>query len=208
MQGQKSPYRQLDINAPLRQQLSNLVILEYPVVHVFLPSQNIEFEVIKESIPRQVKPNEFVNNYSPSHKGVTFKEEEIEDGDSSDPRVSDLIHHANIELEEKGTKEEQFSEAVDGIRGYQEARPVLDMCTNAEELRDVDLAFLDNMAFEFDPKLIDSYAADLFAEANPEGNLDFGGSLTDEKYLNEGNWADFNDAMPAEEELEEGEIAS
>ncbi|KAG9147776.1 hypothetical protein Leryth_018831 [Lithospermum erythrorhizon] len=33
----KSPFRKLDIKAPLREQLANLVILEYPVIHVFLP---------------------------------------------------------------------------------------------------------------------------------------------------------------------------
>ncbi|VFR02378.1 unnamed protein product [Cuscuta campestris] len=233
-QGKKSPYVRLDINTPLRQQLSNLVILEYPVFHVFLPSHPIKFKVIKNSIRRQVKPMDFGKNDSPSsHKGVTFKEEEIEDGEFSVPRVpeqakpmdcsnndsplsnkgvtfkeemiedddpldhrvSDLVQDADVDFipkisstQEKGAKEQ----------------PLLDISSDKDSGA-VDMAFLDQMAFEFDPKLIDPYT-NLFAGADPDAYLD--GLLSGDQYVLDGNWADFGNGMPPdEEELEEGEIA-
>ncbi|CAH9122829.1 unnamed protein product [Cuscuta epithymum] len=201
--GHKSPYIQLDINVPLREQLCNLIILEYPVIHVFLPTLAIEFEVIKKPIPEQVKPKEVINNHSPSSpKGVTFKEEEIEDDESSDPRqcphVSYPINNAdNVEIvtpttssvEEKGSEEQS----------------VQDVPSDREDSGAMDLAFLDNMAFEFDAKLIDTYT-DLIAESNPDACLD--GSSTDPQYLFDGSWDDFCTGMlPGNEELEEGEIA-
>lgn len=232
--GNKSPYLQLDIDTPLRQQLSHLVILEYPVLHVFLPSHTIEFEVVKSPICRQAKPMDFAKNDSPSshkgitikeeeikddehsvpcaseqegpmdfnnndsplsHKGVTFKEEVIEDDDSSDPLVSDLIHHANLDVmpktspkKEKGTEEE----------------PVLDMSCDKDSGA-VDMDFLDQMAFAFDPNLIDPYT-NLFAGADPGAYLD--DPLSGEKYLLDGNWADFGNDLQIDGELEEGEIAS
>ena len=67
-QAPRSPFRELDVKAPIRQQLSNLVILEYAVIYVFLPSHNFDFEVVKEANPvthknkvkgfwKQPKPN-------------------------------------------------------------------------------------------------------------------------------------------------------
>ena len=50
-QGPRSPFRELDVKAQIRQQLSNLVILEYAVIYVFLPSHNFDFEVVKEANP-------------------------------------------------------------------------------------------------------------------------------------------------------------
>ncbi|KAE8727453.1 HIT-type Zinc finger family protein, putative isoform 2 [Hibiscus syriacus] len=47
----KSPFREFDINAPTRQQLDNTVVIEYPVIHVFLPMEHYDFEVIRENLP-------------------------------------------------------------------------------------------------------------------------------------------------------------
>ncbi|KAM7473710.1 hypothetical protein LguiB_020953 [Lonicera macranthoides] len=89
--GQISPFLQLDINAPIREQLSNLVLLEYPVIHVFLPSHPINFQVIKDLVPPKCNFKESVPNSEPSPKGVTFREEEIDDDSSTDPQVLDLM---------------------------------------------------------------------------------------------------------------------
>lgn len=98
MQGSKSPFYQLNIKAPLREQLANKVILEYPVIYVFLPSHSYDFEVIKYSIPRKVEPKAPDCSDSPSPRGVTFKEEDIGDGGSTDPRISDLLNCAGLSL--------------------------------------------------------------------------------------------------------------
>ena len=114
MQGSRSPFRQLDINAPIREQLANLVILEYPVIHVFLPSQSYDFEVIKDVIPRKAKVKESVSTDDVNQNGVTFKEEEIEEDGSWDTQVSVLmsnntlakfkIHRQKMRRDKKSTK--------------------------------------------------------------------------------------------------------
>ncbi|KAM3323346.1 box C/D snoRNA protein 1 [Capsicum chacoense] len=96
--GSKSPFYQLNIKAPLREQLANKVILEYPVIYVFLPSHSYDFEVIKYSIPRKVEPKAPDCSDRPSPRGVTFKEEDIGDGGSTDPRISDLLNCAGLSL--------------------------------------------------------------------------------------------------------------
>ncbi|KAE8677491.1 HIT-type Zinc finger family protein, putative isoform 2 [Hibiscus syriacus] len=81
----KSPFREFDIKAPIRQQLADTVVLEYPVIHVFLPMEHYDFEIIRENLP----DNEIQN-------GVTFREEEIkENGNSLDSRVFDLMRHVH-----------------------------------------------------------------------------------------------------------------
>ncbi|KAI9162491.1 hypothetical protein LWI28_027898 [Acer negundo] len=67
----KSPFRELDIKALIRQQLSNLVLLEYPIIYVFLPSHSFDFEVVKDSQPvtRRPMPLDPVSNIYESPKG-------------------------------------------------------------------------------------------------------------------------------------------
>ena len=74
-QGPRSPFRELDVKAPIRQQLSNLVILEYAVIYVFLPSQNFDFEVVKEANPVTLKTKfkDSGSNPSPMWKGYRTK---------------------------------------------------------------------------------------------------------------------------------------
>ncbi|TYJ10891.1 hypothetical protein E1A91_A11G239100v1 [Gossypium mustelinum] len=94
--GSKSPFRELDIKAPFRKLLADMVVLEYPVIHVFLPSEHCDFEVIRENHlvthgPEGKDPSGADNEIP---KGVTFKEEEIEDnGSSLEPQVFDLMKH-------------------------------------------------------------------------------------------------------------------
>ena len=52
LQGSRSPFEELGIRAPIREQLANLVILEYSQIHVFLPSHSYDLDVIKVSNPR------------------------------------------------------------------------------------------------------------------------------------------------------------
>ncbi|KAL4585776.1 hypothetical protein LXL04_010402 [Taraxacum kok-saghyz] len=141
----KSPYRELDIHTPIREQLANLVIVEYPVIHVFLPSHKLNFEVIKDISPRPIRSN-LVNDSQADPKGVCFKEEEIKDQDSADPHVLDLMNESNSKMERK--EEEIIPTNVD------------------DKVGGVDL-----MSFDFDPELMDVYS-NLMSVTNPDDFLD------------------------------------
>lgn len=91
--GSKSPFLELDIDAPMREQLANLDIIEYPVIHVFLPSHHYDFEVTKSGIRRKLDPKKSIGNQEQSPKGVPFREEEIKDENSPDPQVLDLMNY-------------------------------------------------------------------------------------------------------------------
>ncbi|KAF5760967.1 putative Zinc finger, HIT-type [Helianthus annuus] len=100
----RSPVRELDINAPIRKQLDNLVIIEYPVIHVFLPSHSPDVQVLKPIVSQQVQPKtDPVNDSQPDvdPKGVFFKEEVIKDHDSEEPLVLDLTDKSNSKTETK-----------------------------------------------------------------------------------------------------------
>ncbi|KAJ9680661.1 hypothetical protein PVL29_019856 [Vitis rotundifolia] len=58
LKGRRLPFHKYDIRAPIRQQLVNLVILEYPLIHVFLPSHSYDINVIKEAIKLRSSPHE------------------------------------------------------------------------------------------------------------------------------------------------------
>ncbi|KAJ9680660.1 hypothetical protein PVL29_019855 [Vitis rotundifolia] len=58
LKGCRSHFHEFDIRAPIRQQLVNLVILEYPLIHVFLPSHSYDINVIKEAIKLRSSPHE------------------------------------------------------------------------------------------------------------------------------------------------------
>ncbi|XP_076944136.1 uncharacterized protein LOC143614639 [Bidens hawaiensis] len=177
----KSPVRELDINAPLRKQLSNLTIIEYPVIHIFLPSHTPDVEVVKDIVSQQVQPKpDLVNDSQPSPKGVFFKEEEINDDNSADPHVLDLTDKSNIKTETKD-------------KGL--IHKSLDSTYN-----DNDNELVDLINFEFEPELVDVYST-LISETNPDDFLDFDGLCDDLPSKEDGLCGAIN------EELEEGEIA-
>jgi hypothetical protein len=89
--GQKSPYRELDKTAPIREQLSNLSIIEYPIIQIYLPSHPIDFDVIKDNIPpRNTLDESLDSNIESSPAGVFFKEES-DDDTCADPPVIDKV---------------------------------------------------------------------------------------------------------------------
>lgn len=88
----KSPHRQLNIEEPLRPQLRGTLILEYPTINVFLPSDSYKFQVEKPAnkISRKELPPGSSND-SPPIEGTEFQEEEIEEGELSlETQVIDL----------------------------------------------------------------------------------------------------------------------
>ncbi|KAI3448935.1 hypothetical protein Pfo_005600 [Paulownia fortunei] len=205
--GPRSPFRQLNIKAPIREQLANIVILEYPVIHVYLPSHSYDFDVINDANPSKVEIKERAHHDYPSPKGVTFREEEIEDGVSSEPHVSDLMNHA---YEERGTEKEpkELVQSPPVVQGVKQARSVSHSDTRITTTEDNNIgsnscidpfAEIADLDFDFEPGLIDVYP-DLITDTNPDDFLDFDGILVEQKDLECGEFL-------MEEELEEGEIA-
>ncbi|KAL5553483.1 hypothetical protein UlMin_040884 [Ulmus minor] len=187
--GSKSPSYELDSKAPLRQQLANVVLLEYPVIYVVLPSQSINFEVIKNaSVVRKPEHRSSGSNDHLSPKGVTFKEEEIEeDGPSPAPRVFDLMKLEN-------PAQRASSAGVAAGNGLQSS-------SNTDEL-----GRFDDMEFDFDQGLIDAYS-DLISEINPDDFLDLEGLFAKEEEVEERrNILISGEDFLADDDLEEGEI--
>ncbi|XP_057960166.1 uncharacterized protein LOC131152345 isoform X2 [Malania oleifera] len=113
--GPRSPFHELNIMAPLSQQLADAVILEYPVIHVLLPSQTHDFEILQGTKPPLDKPERKVSaaNHQPSSEGILFVEEEIEElGSSVDLQVFDLRKCVQLDSifqirdRDEGTEEE------------------------------------------------------------------------------------------------------
>jgi hypothetical protein len=184
--GQKSPYRQLDINAPIREQLSNIFILEYPVIHVFLPSHPINFEIMKDIIDTN-RPNntlkDSVPNNEPSPKGISSREEEIDDDDSTDPRVLDMMEQVKPGQTLSETEKDltQCLAITDGSPNKIE-KPM--------DLESMAFDFDFNMDFDFDQGSMNPYL-DLLPETSLT-NLD--------------EFLDLEGVFPEGVELEEGEI--
>ncbi|GAB2232675.1 hypothetical protein Droror1_Dr00011721 [Drosera rotundifolia] len=98
----KSPFRELDIDVSVKELLSNLAVLEYPVIYVFLPSHTYDFEVTRDIQPAQPKPD--LNRQEKSHLlrpgDDTFKklkEEEIDDESDLDPEILDLLKGSELD---------------------------------------------------------------------------------------------------------------
>ncbi|KAK2367175.1 HIT-type Zinc finger family protein [Trifolium repens] len=188
--GPKSPFKELDMKAPIKQQLEDVVILEYPVVFVFLPSHSINFEVIKAvnpSIPKS-PPKDSEINLIP--EGVSFREEVIEDDNNSDdPRVFDLMNH------EASSSSHQVLTENTNSKGNVSQSSVIDN----------ELEFPEDVTFDFVQDFMDDAYADLMCHLNPEEFLDFD-SVFANKDGNEINLLPTIEEFPMAEELEEGEI--
>ncbi|KAJ6798203.1 box C/D snoRNA protein 1-like [Iris pallida] len=75
----KSPFRELNLGAPVAHQLEDVLVLEYPIIFVFLPSHSYDFEVEKVAKPSSKSKEAPVSmDCPPSPKGTLFVEEEIE----------------------------------------------------------------------------------------------------------------------------------
>ncbi|XP_010276815.1 PREDICTED: box C/D snoRNA protein 1 [Nelumbo nucifera] len=229
--GSQSPFRELDIKAPIREQLAGITIVEYPVIHVFLPSDSYDFDIIRDSEPslQKVDVTESVSNDQPSPKGVLFREEEIEeDGMSSDTQIFDLLKYINQEpmenfqssnvaqVQERGSDEEDNQSSEIKLSGVpQEGNPLLgnELRKYTAEGKDVyfdsipkDLRVAENVDFDFSQDLRDAYSG-LIEQANPDGFLDLEGQFDEEMELEGIRDALHNSGMfSMEEELEEGEI--
>ncbi|KAG8363571.1 hypothetical protein BUALT_Bualt19G0036300 [Buddleja alternifolia] len=201
--GSKSPSHLLDIKAPIREQLANIVILEYPVIHVFLPSHPYDFKVINDSNPNKACINKPSHDDYPSPKGVTFKEEEIEDGESPESQVLDLMNHANKKRETE--KESEDSDLGPFVKRVKRAGSLSNSdtpeTTTEDNIRNKScieqLVAIGDIDFDFGTGLMDMYS-DL--GNNPDDFLDFDGILCGQKDLEGGG-------LLMDEELEEGEIA-
>ncbi|XP_042515508.1 box C/D snoRNA protein 1-like [Macadamia integrifolia] len=218
--GPKSHFHQLDMKAPLRQQLADIIVIEYPVVHIFLPSDGPDFEIIKDAkaIPQKLE-NRLSPNDERSPKGVLFREEEIEDDGISDPQILDLLEYMNsepldnLQVVNGRTDGEVISSGSQLAEVSRDLTPSLknesqmcrgDKVTLSSSLKGIGIG--ENMGFDFDQDLKDVYSG-LMEQANPDGFLDLeGGSIKEGFPEGIRESIDFSGVFSLEDELEEGEI--
>lgn len=144
---------------------------------------------------------------SPSPKGVTFKEEEIEDEVSPDPIVSDLLSHGcGRTVTEVQPKQLVNSSQANDTRTSASEDGKMGTRSCIEELTDIP-----DLDFDFESGFIDVFP-DLTADViNSDDFLDFDGILPKQKDVEEGESLMKEEVEEGEyfmgEELEEGEIA-
>ncbi|WCJ34016.1 HIT-type Zinc finger family protein [Euphorbia peplus] len=205
--GPKSPFCELDIKAPLRQQLANVAILEYPVIHVFLPSHSQNFEVVKVERPISHRPetkNPVNDNAIP--EGVAFREEEIEDNnDSSDQHINGHEHNETLHPLQETTHCETSGKTLDSSTdGCYLARlePKDNLGNNSKS---TETNIFEDMEFDFDESFMDVYS-DLIGEVNPDDFFDLEGELSKEVGVGGKDFCNSGGMTLVQEELEEGEI--
>lgn len=148
-------------------------------------------------------------------EGVTFNEEEIEDGSSSDPLVLDLMKYMKpvgvFEIPSQDRTEKEINNLPDRsslVRVDQGTKPVLENANGVHVSEKTKINYNSNsnkpgvsedMDFEFDQGLLD-----LIAEINSDDFLEMEGGFA--KQMESGGHLDYGASVPVEEELEEGEI--
>ncbi|XP_057978732.1 uncharacterized protein LOC131165085 isoform X1 [Malania oleifera] len=226
--GPRSPFHELNIMAPLSQQLADAVILEYPVIHVLLPSQTHDFGVLQGANPPLDKPEQKVSvaNHQPSSEGILFVEEEIEElGSSIDPQVFDLRKCVKLDSifqipdRDEGTERES-DHSLESDRhflagGAPDKKSMVfdntwiyaskDIKTHSSSKLTEPRVFQD-MDFVFEQSLMDTYS-DLISEVNPDDFLDLEGGVDREVGGAEESGGSLAFGSYPMEELEEGEIA-
>lgn len=208
IQGPKSPFKELDMKAPIRQQLANVVILEFPVIYVFLPSHNVNFEVIKGVKPTIQKPLQKDCDGDQSLKGIAFREEEIEDDSNpTDSKIFDLMEHRGSGLSHQMVGQNKSSEQAlnnSSDKPLPEGETAENLSHSPPKTKE--LEFSENIAFDFDQNFMDVYA-DLMAQINPDDFLDFESEFSNKTEVEERDLCGTSGILPVPEELEEGEIA-
>lgn len=221
MQNAKSLFRKLDIKAPIGAQLANILILEHPVIFIYLPSHDIgfEFEAARTPFLRNTAPS--TSDGIPSHNGTSYRVEEVEEGDMpSDTRVTDLMDcmKSNSLSNPSVTKEtskadnavlvtdKQIPEAISvGLSLQLSGEPHRTHATNSPESGDTGFYFEQELKTVF---------SDLMGEMNPDDFLCFDGVYDDSVDLGEARWYGMeergrDDAEEVREvELDEGREAA
>ncbi|RWR97156.1 zinc finger protein [Cinnamomum micranthum f. kanehirae] len=210
----KSPFSELNIEASLRGQLSGIVIVEYPVIHVFLPSQSCDFEIERSanSFSKEIESAKSLSDF-PSPKGVHFREEEPEEDDlSSDTQFLDLMTYMNSEPsdnfqmidKEVALSKTKASEGTQLVRNNEGRAHHLEVgeysCSNSKAF-----GVSDDMAFDFEQDLQDAYSY-LIGQANPDDYLCLEGEFIENMEGTRGDQSGIDELFSREEELEEGEI--
>jgi hypothetical protein len=205
LQGPGSPFCELDVKAPIKQQLANMVILEYPVIYVFLPSHSFDSEVIKDASLVTHKPELKDSGSNLSPQGVLFKEEEIDDNNSSDPYVCDLMKHLSSSPMHQFPHWYRRSEKASNNSSEWPLLARVAAGNRSHSSSNTNEPGVSEMAFDFDQGLIDVYS-DLMADINPDDFLDLEGEFAEEVNVEERIDLSGVRGVFSAEELEEGEI--
>ncbi|TKY45055.1 Box C/D snoRNA protein 1 [Spatholobus suberectus] len=199
--GPRSPFKELDMKAPIRQQLANIVILEFPVVFVFLPSHRINFEVIKDVNTSKHKSLQKDSEDDQILQGLSFREEVIEDdNNSADPEVFDLMKHMESSVSQNVSSEKAPNDFSD--KSLFEGHTLGNLSHSLTETKE--LKFSEDMEYDFDQNLMDFYA-DILDQTNPDVLFDFDSEFA-KKTENEMDLIGTSELFPLPDELEEGEI--
>ncbi|XP_028554377.1 uncharacterized protein LOC110107492 isoform X1 [Dendrobium catenatum] len=207
----KSTFRKLDIEAPIGSQLAKIVVLEHPIIFVYLPSHENGFEVEASRMPLLRNPPPSTFDGIPSHNGTLYRVEEVEEGEMpSDTRITDLVDcrksEANCNVpsntfiaKEIAKEDKQITEANTGVVKDQisgEAQG--EQATNSPESGEA--------VFYFEKELRDAYS-DLIGEMNPDDFLCLDGVYEDSVDLREGRWYDIEERRRGDaEELRDPEL--
>ncbi|KAK8639885.1 hypothetical protein V6N13_138251 [Hibiscus sabdariffa] len=161
----KSPFRELDIKAPIRQQLAHTVVLEYPVIHVFLPLDHYDFEVIRENLPvthrTEGKDSSIADNEI--QKGVIFKEEEIEENAGAGNKV-----HSSSLAKDSGLFEDM---EFDFEQGLLDAYSDLIAEINPDDFLDLEGEFAEQSEKPGERRDLSNTRGVFFAEELEEGEI-------------------------------------
>ncbi|XP_021887710.1 box C/D snoRNA protein 1 [Carica papaya] len=206
--GPRLHFLELDIKAPLRKQLAKIIILEYPSIHVFLPSHRYDFEIVRDAHLVGSKPalEDSSNNGQQCPQGVTFKEEEIEEGTGScESLVIDLMKQVNASPVCQFHHENEFEKAVKNSSDRSILPRVASCSTSDSGLKANGPEVTEEMEFDFDQDLIDTYSE--LAAINTDDFLVFEGEFSKEMEVEGDDFSNFRGTFSEAVELEEGEIA-
>ncbi|KAG0494449.1 hypothetical protein HPP92_005443 [Vanilla planifolia] len=203
--GKKSTFRKLDINSPLSCQLRNILILEYPLIFVYLPSHEHDFEVETIGKPLARKAVSVTSDDFQSHKGTLFREVEFEEGDmASYTRVtdqmdcekpeatsvdvpSDATAFSDTKFAEAPSKEdidvdftnEHMQKVTNGDCGHLDGEEQMVFAPSSPQISED--------GFCFEQELTDVYS-DLIGEINPDDFLCLDAGYNDADYLGDASW--------------------
>lgn len=214
LQGPKSPFRELNIEASLRQQLSGIVVVEYPVIHVLLPSHSCDFKIerLANAFLKERESAKSVND-SPSPKGVFFREEEPEDDMPSDTQFLELMtymnseQYGNFQMIEKDVilSNTKASEGTQLVRNNEGCACHLDEVGEYSHSDTKEFGVIDDMAFDFEQDLQDAYSH-LIGQANPDDYLCLEDGFIEDMEGTGGDRSVIDELFSMGEELEKGEM--